>query len=122
MVDKDRVSGTGVTRVPPIALYSNSPEAADLADDYVKLIPGNVISAFIPSDSVDEPDDDDDDDDDNDDPKDPNKKAPDLSDIELISNTVVYDSTGNPSVTVVFKVKNSSGKVLKGINPKVQLL
>lgn len=121
MVDKERVSGTGVTRVPPIALYSNSPEASDLADDYVKIIPGNIISAFMPSEDL---GDGGDGEDGGDNPEDPGtgKKAPDLSDIQLISNTVVYDATGKPSVTVVFKVKNSSGKTLKGVNPKVQLL
>jgi len=117
MVDKDRVSGTGVTRVPPIALYSNSPEAADLADDYVKIIPGNVISSFMPSENFDEPEA-------PEEPTDPDdpieKKAPDLSDIFLISNTAVTNSSGVATATLVFKVRNSSGKILKGVNPKIQ--
>jgi len=48
--------------------------------------------------------------------------APSLSDIQIISNNVVYDATGNPSVEVVFKVKNSSGQNLKGINARLELL
>lgn len=41
-----------------------------------------------------------------------------LSDIKVLSNTVVYDAANNPSVRVVFRVTNSSGRVLKGVNVK----
>ena len=42
--------------------------------------------------------------------------------IELffVSNEVVYDSTGLPSAKIVFKVKNSSGKVLTAIHARVE--
>jgi hypothetical protein len=40
--------------------------------------------------------------------------------MQLVSNSVVYDAAGNPSVTAVFKIKNSSGRELKGINVRVQ--
>jgi hypothetical protein len=43
-----------------------------------------------------------------------------LSDIKVLSNTVVYDAANNPSVRVVFRVTNSSGRVLKGIDVKRQ--
>jgi len=45
---------------------------------------------------------------------------PSLSDIEVVSNEVVYDSTGLPSAKIVFKVKNSSGKVLTAIHARVE--
>lgn len=32
-------------------------------------------------------------------------RVPSLSDISIVSNTVVYDAAGQPSVTLVFKVK-----------------
>jgi hypothetical protein len=48
--------------------------------------------------------------------------VPSLSDISIVSNTVVYDAAGQPSVTLVFKVKNSSGETLKGMNAKVELI
>lgn len=41
-----------------------------------------------------------------------------LSDIKVLSNTVVYDAANNPSVRVVFRVTNSSGRVLKGVDVK----
>jgi hypothetical protein len=60
--------------------------------------------------------------DDPDDPEDPPElnERPRLSDIEIVSNTLVFDSTGLPSVKVVFKVKNSSAKVLKAIDVRVE--
>jgi hypothetical protein len=63
-----------------------------------------------------------DDDTDNDTEYDPSEgnNRPSLSDIEVVSNTVVYDSAGIPSVKIIFKVKNSSGKVLKAIDARVE--
>jgi hypothetical protein len=43
-----------------------------------------------------------------------------LSDIKVLSNTVVYDAANNPSVRVIFRVTNSSGRVLKGVDVKRQ--
>jgi hypothetical protein len=129
----NRVSTTSVAADAPIALYSNSPENNDLGPNYKKVIPGNTVGAMylasgeisyseidgtivvveeaaaaataadgtkpseIPS-------------------------APSLSDIQVVSKDVVYDSAGNPSVQVVFKIKNSSGQKLKAINTRVELL
>ncbi len=45
---------------------------------------------------------------------------PSLSDIEVISNEVVYDSANNPTAKIVFKVKNSSGVELKAVNVRVE--
>ena len=48
------------------------------------------------------------------------KNTPNLSDIEVISNEVIYDASGNPTAKIVFKVKNSSGESLKAVNVKVE--
>ncbi|NBP58646.1 hypothetical protein EBU71_19325 [bacterium] len=45
---------------------------------------------------------------------------PSLSDIEVISNEVVYDSANNPTAKIVFKIKNSSGVELKAVNVRVE--
>lgn len=45
---------------------------------------------------------------------------PSLSDIEVVSNEVVFDAANNPSAKIVFKVKNSSGVELKAINVRVE--
>ena len=48
------------------------------------------------------------------------KNTPSLSDIEVISNEVIYDASGNPTAKIVFKVKNSSGVDIKAVNVRVE--
>lgn len=133
-----RVSKSGVTTTGRFPLYSNSPEVQDADPSLVRLVRGNSLSGLYLSvtsdlfaDDVDmvdgtllEGD------------VDPSNivkeesseselfksRIPNLSDISIVSNTVVYDASGNPSVTLVFKVKNSSGESLKGMNAKVELV
>jgi len=50
----------------------------------------------------------------------PKNSRPSLSDIEVISNEVVYDSANNPTAKIVFKIKNSSGVELKAVNVRVE--
>jgi hypothetical protein len=130
----NRVSTTSVAADAPLAFYSNSPENTDVASNYKVVIPGNTVGALYLSSSemgynetdgvtvvV----------------EDANaaaaaaaegnksitaSTAPSLSDIQVVSKNVVYDASGNPSVEVVFKIKNSSGKTLKAINARVELL
>ena len=45
---------------------------------------------------------------------------PSLSDIQVISNEVVFDAANNPTAKIVFKVKNSSGVELKAVNVRVE--
>jgi hypothetical protein len=132
MVTK-RVSTTSVTADAPIALYSNSPENNDLGPNYKKVIPGNTVGAmYLSSGDISY-----------------NEAdgtvivleeaaaaavaaegtkptevpgAPSIHDIQVVSKDVVYDAAGNPSVQVVFKIKNSSGQKLKAINARVELL
>ena len=130
----NRVSTTSVAADAPLAFYSNSPENTDVNANYKIIIPGNTVGAMYLSSNdigyneidgvnlvVEETD---------------SaaaaaaaaaakaavSEAPSLSDIEVVSKTVVYDAAGIPSVEVVFKIKNSSGKTLKGINARVELL
>ena len=128
----NKISNTKVGIVSPITAYANGKEAQDIAPQYLKVFPANVIgSESNISTSLD------------DDYISPEanievetqtqttdetkaeevvlKNAPLLSDIELVSNTISYDATGTPSVTVVFKVKNSSGQPIKAVNARVQV-
>ena len=128
----EKPSTTSVAADAPIAIYSNSPEINDLGPNYRRVIPGNTVgplylgsqntdfneidlSLSLAEDSLLE-----------DEASDEtssvvNQAAPYLSDIQLTSNAVVYDDAGNPSVSLVFKIKNSSGKTLKGMNARVEL-
>jgi hypothetical protein len=47
-------------------------------------------------------------------------KAPLLSDIQVLSNEVIFDKANNPTVKVVFRITNSSGVSLKGVGVRVQ--
>ena len=128
------ISNTGVGAVPPVVAYSDSKEAKDVASSYIKVYPAYIVSSLgKPSsslyiDSVD--------------PEDAanvddavkkaaetaisatkiTRKSPTLMDIELVSNTVVYDAAGNPTSTVIFKVRNSSGEEVKSVNARVKIL
>jgi hypothetical protein len=135
--EKIRISKTGVTSSGRIALYTNSPEATDMDPSLVSYIQGNSLSPLYLSTA----------DSDTEDisPDDAAivessessassetseegsstariKMIPSLSDISIVSNTVVYDAAGNPSVTLIFKIKNSSGETLKGMNARVELI
>lgn len=129
----ERVSNTKVGIVSPITAYSDSKEATDLSSQFVKIFPANVVGAItLPSTSLitDELDTEDsfitDEEAEEESKEDieetPVLKAPSLSDIELVSNTIVYDAAGNPSSTVVFKVRNSSGEAIKSVNARVQVV
>jgi formylmethanofuran dehydrogenase subunit A len=129
----ERVSTTSVTADAPIALYTNSPENTDLSTNYKKLIPGNTIGAMylasgdigyneVDGTTIVEEEEASAAADAQETKATQISTAPSLSDIQVISKDIVYDATGNPSVQIVFKIKNSSGQKLKGINARVELL
>ena len=137
--EKIRVSRTGVTSGGRIALYTNSKEVSDLDPSLVRFIAGNSLSPLslttgsfeddlyssdneifvegsvtnaetekvIEEDTSSESN---------------SYKIPSASDIQILSQQIVYDSAGLPSVTVIFKIKNSSGVELKGMNARIELL
>ena len=126
-----RISRSGVTTSGTFPLYTNSPEVNDFDPALVRYIRGNSLSSVylaqgdIDSDDVDStsqfitetPDDV------TDTASDVvSVGVPSISDISIVSNNVIYDAAGNPSVTVVFKIKNSSGTTLKGMNARVELV
>jgi hypothetical protein len=126
-----RISKSGVTTTGRFPLYSNSPEVQDADPSLVRFVRGNSLSALYLSNGNLGAEDIEvvneevtDGDGSNGNPGDGSFRGgvPNSSDISIVSNTVVYDAAGNPSVTLVFKVKNSSGENLKGMNAKVELL
>ncbi len=131
-----RISKSGVTTTGRFPLFSNSPEANDADPSLVRLVAGNSLSSLYLSAGSDLLAEDIDVGDGtlvegNDDGSKGDKSTegevfrsgvPNVSDISIVSNTVVYDAAGIPSVTLVFKIKNSSGETLKGMNAKVELV
>lgn len=127
---KAKVSNTEVGIVSPVVGYEGGDESKTVASQYTRLIPSRVVGSLtLPSTSLYIDDigvEDREKADEEAEPELPGevdkKKAPTLSDIELVSNTVVYDAAGNPSATVIFKVRNSSGELIKSVNARVQVI
>jgi hypothetical protein len=132
---KEKISETAVGAPAPVVAYASSAEAALIAPHRRITITSNVVGAkYFPSASLYADDIDPEDalvaastENNNgkatETPKDvESNKAPTLMDIELVSNTVVYDAAGNPSSTVIFKVRNSSGQKVKSVNARVKVL
>lgn len=134
---KEKISETGVGAPAPIVVYAGSAEEALIAPHKRITISSNVVgSKYFPSSSlytddidpesvliVESEKDDDDNYEGSDDAQDTvSDIAPRVMDIELVSNSVSYDAAGNPSTTVVFKVRNSSGLKVKSVNARVKVL
>lgn len=137
--DKPRISKSGVTSSGRFVLYTNSPEATDLDPSLVYYIKGNSLSPLYLTTSDTDTEDVSGDDgyiveidgqgedsgidsESSESTKSKTTRVPSLSDISIVSNSVVYDASGNPSVTLVLRVKNSSGEVLKGMNARIELV
>jgi hypothetical protein len=132
---KEKISETAVGAPAPVVAYAGSAEAALIAPHRRVTIKSNVVGAsFLPSASLyaDDLDPEDafitesDEKKKKDDEEEPRvvklRKAPSLMDIELVSNNIVYDAAGNPSTTVIFKIRNSSGETIKSVNARVKVV
>lgn len=130
MATEPKKSTAAVGNIAPLTDYADGLTSFYVADQYKRSYPvrrdGDVVSstvdanAFDPSDG--NPDEGNVGDETEDPKKDLKKKAPTLDDIEVVSNSVVYDpNTGLPSATVVFKVRNSSGEIINGVNYRVSI-
>ena len=132
-----RISKSGVTTTGRFPLFSNSPEINDADPSLVRIVRGNSLSSLylsVGSDLLAEDvdvldgtlvegnEDSESEENSSTDSESFRRGVPNVSDISIVSNTVVYDAAGNPSVTLIFKVKNSSGETLKGMNAKVELV
>jgi hypothetical protein len=120
---KKSASSSPVTA--PIVTVAGSDIDAVTNSNYLAYLRPNVAAARFggkqSNDGLDDPEDPEipDDPDDPEDPPEANDR-PRLSDIEIVSNEVVFDLAGIPSAKIVFKVKNSSGKRLKAIDMRVE--
>jgi hypothetical protein len=123
-----RISRSGVTTTGRFPLYSNSPEVTDMDPALIYLRRGNSLSSLYLTGSDFSEDDIGDDsggeigDGDGNSEEDTRKGIPSKSDISIVSQTIEVDILGQPTVTVVFKIKNSSGETLKGMNARIEVL
>jgi hypothetical protein len=134
MSNSIKPSNTGFASDSPISVYAGSKEDADLLPSQKKVFPGNAVGAVYAASTELSTDDVDFEadlvGDDYATTENTSTSAaevsfytvPSLSDVSVLSNEVVYDAAGNPSITLVLKVKNSSGQTLKGMNARIQAL
>lgn len=127
MAKKSKTSSSSQPTAAPLATVADSLLANTTNSNYLAFISANAAAArllgqqsenvlnvleevgegeFNPDDSTDD--------------NTTGNSTPLLSDIKVLSNTVVYDAANNPSVRVIFRVTNSSGRVLKGVDVKRQ--
>ena len=123
-----RISRSGVTTTGRFPLYSNSPEVTDMDPALIYLRKGNSLSSLYLAGSDFTEDDIGDDsggeigDEDGNGEEDNRKGIPSKSDISIVSQTIEVDILGQPTVTIIFKIKNSSGETLKGMNARIEVL
>lgn len=126
MASENKESTTSVGSVAPLTDYADGITTYYLAPHFGRSYPvrrdGDIVSVVIDDDPID-----------NDpgtgeeDPEDPprppkGKKTPTLADIQMFSKVLVYDAAKNPTATVTFKIRNSSGEEVSGISAKVKKL
>ena len=105
---------SATAKVQKLMLFPGDPLIKTLKPDYYIIVdPGSLNVIFDPSLDSDV----DLDEEQEDEPEDPyvnNLKAPSLSDITLVSKTMVTDKNKNQFVEFVFNVKNSGGDTVIG--------
>ena len=135
MAKDKKESTTSVGVVAPLTDYADGITSYYLAPHFGRSYPvrrdGDIVSNLLDVDYLgDDPDDPDSPDDPNNPKKDSSKdpsevpsavrKSPTLMDIEVVSNTVVYDAANNPTAKITFRIRNSSGEPVKAVNGLVQ--
>ena len=131
MVDKSKTSSSAQPTAAPLVTVVGSELDIVANSNYLAYLLPNVAAARLVGQQSDsnlggseEEEEEEEDDTEIEDPLLPGQEdgnlRPSLSDIEVVSNTVSMSSAGLSSATVVFKVKNSSGQVLKSINVRVE--
>jgi len=113
---KNRVSETDLTRIKPLQVYSNSPESLDIDPRHIRVVTGTVVERYIVGtggSSVDY------------EVNDEEYEAPGvphLADISIVKNASYVDKKGNVRSRIIFRVKNSSGEAVNGVDARLELL
>jgi hypothetical protein len=132
MVKKSKTSSSAQPTTAPLVTVVGSELDVVANSNYLAYLTPNVAAARLvgqqssddlnngEEDPEEDPDDGPEGPDGPDGPEEGNNLKPSLSDIQVVSNEIVYDAANNPTAKVVFKVRNSSGEALKAINVKVE--
>jgi len=113
---KNRVSETDLTRIKPLQVYSNAPEISDVDPRHIRVVHGKVTEKYVlgggslgvdyyVDDEVYE-----------------SPGVPHLADISVVKNNSYVDKKGNVRSRIVFRVRNSSGDIINGVDARLELL
>jgi len=117
---KNRISETELTTVSPITVYEGSRDALTIDPRYVKYIttktaPSYISSANLTGDSsgfeyvvTDE--------------EYESPGTPHMEDIKIIKNSTYVDKKNNVRTQIVFRVRNSSGEKIKGVDARISVI
>lgn len=115
-----RISENSITSEAPITIYTSSKDIAFLDPKKYRAIDGKIISSSLGSELLDSSEifiDTT--------PAEGESKAnevPQLEDIEVVENTTYVDDKGITRARLVIKVRNSSGKMLLGVDARKAVL
>lgn len=117
---KNRISETELTTVSPLTVYEGSIDALTIDPRYIKYIttktaPNYISSANLTNDSssfnyvVSEEDYE-------------SPGTPHMEDISIIRNSTYVDKKNNVRTQIVFRVRNSSGEKIKGVDARISIV
>ncbi len=117
---KNRISETELTTVSPITVYEGSRDALTIDPKYVRYIttktaPSYISSANLTADSSgfeysvsDE--------------EYESPGTPHMEDIAIVKNSTYVDKKNNVRTKIVFRVRNSSGEKIKGVDARISII
>jgi hypothetical protein len=112
---KNRISELDVIKVSPLGVVDGSAESQKIDPRYIKIVSGQVIgkyaassdvtfSDYIVSDEVYE-----------------KPGVPHMEDISIVKNSTYVDAKNNVRTQMVFRVKNSSGEPIIGVDARLEV-
>ena len=112
---KNRISELDVSKISPLGVIAGSNEALTIDPKYTKIVSGQVMGGYVVSgDSsyidtlVTE---------------EPYEKpgVPHMEDISIVKNSTYVDSKNNVRTQIIFRVKNSSGEPIIGVDARLEV-
>jgi hypothetical protein len=112
---KNRISELDVASVGFISVRENSPDALNIDPRYTRIITGNpqkkysitgesgVYDAVIKDEPYEKP------------------GVPHMDDISIIKNSTYVDAKNNVRTKIIFRVKNSTGEAIKGVDARLEV-
>ena len=112
---KNRISELDVSKISPLGVTANSPEANTIDPRYLKITDGRVITkktvtgdfAYVDQNWTTEVYE--------------KPGVPHMDDISIVKNSTYVDAKNNVRTKIVFKVKNSSGEQILGVDARLEV-